>query len=279
MRPFSLALPVESYWRTNRVRGPRALSWGDFAGVYYAEPGTSISLIRSAFCPNRQRQACPVFPVSAILDRTGAGAGAGAGRGNFVGLRQPGCQYANWKCRAANRQGDFSQRFRFLVNLSFPRRQCDSVGLLDSSMVSGMVAVNHRLDARSSMSVNADYSTFSYSGSGTGLSPPDIETRGINLSYQRLLSRTLSINVSGGPQWVSSSNSTLIPSDVNAAVSAGLIVFARTYERIGGLFTRRQRRLRSIAGSAHRQCLCFPRAYLWPQVGAARLQGIRIPPA
>jgi len=97
-----------------------------------------------------------------------------------------------------------------------------SVGLLDTSMVSGTVAVNRRLDARSSMSVNADYATFSYSHSSTGLTPPDIETRGINLSYQRLLSRTLSVSVSGGPQWVSSSNSTLIPSDVNAAVSASL---------------------------------------------------------
>jgi hypothetical protein len=97
-----------------------------------------------------------------------------------------------------------------------------TVGLVDNNMVSGTVAVNRRLDARSSMSVNAEYGTFSYSGSSTGLTLPDITTRGINLSYQRLLSRTLSVNVSGGPQWVSSSNSTLIPSNINAAVSAGL---------------------------------------------------------
>lgn len=98
-----------------------------------------------------------------------------------------------------------------------------SVGLLDSSQVSGTVAVNRRLDARSSASVNAVYATFGYSGGfSTGLTPPDVTTRGINLSYQRLLTRTLSVNVSGGPQWVSSSNSTLIPSNINAAVSAGV---------------------------------------------------------
>jgi hypothetical protein len=105
-----------------------------------------------------------------------------------------------------------------------------TVGLFDNSVVSGMVAINRRLDARSSMNVNAVYSTFSYTGSSTGLTQlinaglaqPDIETRGINLSYQRLLTRSFSFNVSGGPQWVSSSNSTLIPSAINAAVSGGL---------------------------------------------------------
>jgi hypothetical protein len=93
---------------------------------------------------------------------------------------------------------------------------------LDSSQVSGVVAINRHLNARSSMSVNAVYSTINYSGTGTGFDEPDIETRGINVSYQRLLSRTLNLSVSAGPQWVSSSNSELIPSNLNASVSAGL---------------------------------------------------------
>ena len=109
--------------------------------------------------------------------------------------------------------------------LHFLGDNASNVGL-DSSMVSGVVAINRRLDARSSMNVNADYTTFSYSGSSTGLTQPDVETRGINLSYQRLLTRSFSFNVSAGPQWVSSSNSTLIPSNINAAVSGGL-----TYSR------------------------------------------------
>jgi hypothetical protein len=93
---------------------------------------------------------------------------------------------------------------------------------LDNSMVSGTVAVNRRLDARSSVSLNAVYSTFTYSGGGAGPSQPDIESRGINVSYQRLLSRTLSVDLSAGPQWISSSNSTLVPSSLNAAASASL---------------------------------------------------------
>lgn len=100
-------------------------------------------------------------------------------------------------------------------------------GALNSSLVSGVVAINRRLDARSSVSLDAVYTTINYSGSnyntGTAIfAEPDIETRGINVSYQRVLSRTLSMGVSAGPQWISSSNSTLVPSRVNAAASASL---------------------------------------------------------
>jgi hypothetical protein len=93
---------------------------------------------------------------------------------------------------------------------------------LDSTQVSGVVAVNQRLDARSSVSVNAVYSTYYYTGAGSGPDEPDFATKGVNLSYQRVLSRSLSASVSVGPQWVSSSDSALIPSALNVAVNAGL---------------------------------------------------------
>ena len=101
-------------------------------------------------------------------------------------------------------------------------RFLDSNNSFDSSQVTGTVALNRRIDGRSSVSLNAVYSTFSYSGSANTTFQPDIETRGINLSYQRVLSRTISMSVSAGPQWISSSNSTLIPSSLNAAASASL---------------------------------------------------------
>ena len=91
---------------------------------------------------------------------------------------------------------------------------------LDYDQVSGQVAINHHIDARSSASLNAVYTTINYSGSE--ISEPDIETRGINVSYQRLLSRALSVNASVGPLWISSSNSALIPASTNVAVSASL---------------------------------------------------------
>jgi hypothetical protein len=102
--------------------------------------------------------------------------------------------------------------------LHFP----DNSDGLDWSSVLGEVALNHRLDARSSVSVNAVYSTFDYGSNGSSFNQPNIETRGLNLSYQRVLSRTFSMGVSAGPQWVSSSNSTLVPDSLHAAVSANL---------------------------------------------------------
>jgi hypothetical protein len=95
---------------------------------------------------------------------------------------------------------------------------------LNSTQISGTVAVNQRFDARSSGSIDAVYSTFTYSGTAivNGLVQPDIESRGLNASYQRLMTKSLSASVSAGPQWVSSSNSTLIPSNLNFAASASL---------------------------------------------------------
>jgi hypothetical protein len=93
---------------------------------------------------------------------------------------------------------------------------------LDNSDVTGTVALNRRLDARSTVSLGASYTSISYSGPLAGPALPNIETRGINMSYQRALSRTLSMSISAGPQWISSSNSTLVPSSLNASASASL---------------------------------------------------------
>jgi hypothetical protein len=110
--------------------------------------------------------------------------------------------------------------------LHFLDESANSEGF-DNTQISGTVALNRRLDGRSSVSLNAVYSTINYSGTGTGATgtgfvQPDIETRGINVSYQRLLSRSFSVSVSAGPQWVSSSNSSLVPSSLNAAATASL---------------------------------------------------------
>jgi hypothetical protein len=101
-------------------------------------------------------------------------------------------------------------------------------GGLDTDQTSGTVSVNRRLDQRSSVSLNAVYSVYNYTGEGAGPLEPNFQTKGLNVSYQRVLSRTLSMNASIGPQWVSSSNSTLIPSSVDVAGSAGL-VYSRRY--------------------------------------------------
>jgi hypothetical protein len=93
---------------------------------------------------------------------------------------------------------------------------------IDSNGETGSVAVNQRLDARSSVSLDGVYTTYGYGDRGLSVGYPDFQTKGINLSYQRLLSRGLSMGVSGGPLWISSSNSALVPSRLSAAASASL---------------------------------------------------------
>jgi hypothetical protein len=97
---------------------------------------------------------------------------------------------------------------------------------LNDSQTSGMVALNQRFNARSSGSLSAVYTAFDYSGQQAGPNEPNeptsFQTRGINVSYQRVLSRTLSAGGSIGPLWISSSNSALIPSTLDVAGSARL---------------------------------------------------------
>lgn len=89
----------------------------------------------------------------------------------------------------------------------------------DSTQVSGQAGLNHRIDARDSVSVNGVYSVVTFGANEGGLS---FTTQGINGLYSRILNRTFSISASAGPQWVSSSNSALIPSSLNVAATAGL---------------------------------------------------------
>lgn len=99
-------------------------------------------------------------------------------------------------------------------------------GGLDSSQISADIAVNRRLDARSSASLSATYGTFNYSVLGNGAS---FAVRGLSASYQRQLSRSLTANVSGGPEWISSSSVLGIPSRLTFTAGAGLGYTVRMY--------------------------------------------------
>ncbi len=89
----------------------------------------------------------------------------------------------------------------------------------DTQDVSGEAALNHRVDARDTVAVNAVYSLFTYGKDENGIS---FETRGVNGVYTRLLSPSVSVNISAGPQWLTSSDKALIPNSLNAAASVGL---------------------------------------------------------
>ena len=99
---------------------------------------------------------------------------------------------------------------------------------LDTSMTTGQVGINHQIDRRNSVSLSGVYSTFNLTNL-LNLYPPgfpssDItyQTKGVNLAYTRLWTRSLSTDVSAGPMWISSSAAPLIPNRLNFYVNGGM---------------------------------------------------------
>jgi hypothetical protein len=89
---------------------------------------------------------------------------------------------------------------------------------LENTLYTGDISLNHRLDARDTISGSAIYSTYSYGG-GINLS---MQTRSFNGAFERILSRSLKMSASAGPTWLSSSNSALIPSRVTVSANLNL---------------------------------------------------------
>lgn len=113
--------------------------------------------------------------------------------------------------------------------LRFP----DSNTGLDNTQILGEVGLNHQLDARDTISGNVNYSTFSYGG-GIGLT---VQSKGITGAYQRVLSRTLSMSLSAGPEWISGSDSALVPSELTYSADLGL-TYARKFTSASLNYTR-----------------------------------------
>ena len=98
---------------------------------------------------------------------------------------------------------------------------------LDTHSISASVALNHRINLRNSVSVAAVYTTYDTSGlnynvPGYTSDKVTYTTKGINLTYTRQLTRSLSMDASAGPQWISSSAAPIVPDRLNAYVNAGL---------------------------------------------------------
>lgn len=102
-------------------------------------------------------------------------------------------------------------------------RYLDGTGF-DSDQIGSQVGLNRKLSERTSVGVNAQYGVYSFTGSTS------FNTRGLNVSFTRELSRELSVNGSFGPQWVSQFSSTtfgtssVVPLIVPARLSLACIV-------------------------------------------------------
>jgi hypothetical protein len=97
---------------------------------------------------------------------------------------------------------------------------------LDTDGISSSVSLNHRLSGRTTVSGSAAYSIYTYgqytSSDPLNLSGVSIQTRGLSLSFTRLMTHTITLTASGGPQSISSSDKVLIPSTTTGAGSIGL---------------------------------------------------------
>jgi hypothetical protein len=97
---------------------------------------------------------------------------------------------------------------------------------LDSSGEGGSIGLSHAIDHRNTISGNYAYSNYSYQSNQTGF-----VTQTASLSYHHDFSRLLSMTMSAGPQWSSSSNNSSIgppiPNSLNAYASVNLSYRAR----------------------------------------------------
>jgi hypothetical protein len=94
--------------------------------------------------------------------------------------------------------------------LRFP----DGNGLEMDSWMAGP-QITRQLNAHNSISAQYTYSLISYPGSTFTM-----DTHTTMFGFQRTWSRRLQTNISGGPQWIQSSDSAVIPSSTNLAVNA-----------------------------------------------------------
>jgi len=98
---------------------------------------------------------------------------------------------------------------------------------LDTQSISAVVALNHRINLRNSVSVAGVYTTYdttglNYNVPGYATNNVTYTTKGVNLTYTRQLTRALSMDASAGPQWISSSAAPIVPDRLNAYVNTGL---------------------------------------------------------
>jgi hypothetical protein len=94
---------------------------------------------------------------------------------------------------------------------------------IDNSQVAGSIGPRHRIDERNTIGANYTYSRFTYGQSY--LYPTggfSFISQGVNLDYERSLSRKVFASISAGPQWTSSKQSVAAPSRLNFAANVSL---------------------------------------------------------
>lgn len=110
--------------------------------------------------------------------------------------------------------------------LRFP----DGNGLETNSLQAGP-QITRRLNGRSSLTSQYAYSRFSYPGSTVSMG-----TQSATAGYQRTWSRRLQTSVSAGPQWIQSSDSTIVPSSLDWTANANASYGSKSMSATLGYF-------------------------------------------
>lgn len=93
---------------------------------------------------------------------------------------------------------------------------------LDGDFTTGEGGMSHQLTARTSLSGNYAYSSYTYSGGNAGVAEPGFASQTASVQVTHRLTRRLSMSVSAGPQW-SSVDSPGGSLGLNAYASASLL--------------------------------------------------------
>jgi hypothetical protein len=117
--------------------------------------------------------------------------------------------------------GEVSDRLNYatLINAGVASdllRYPDGNGL-DTDALTANGGVQSRLNARNSLSVNYLFSKFSYSNSGF-----NFVSNTATFGFKRVWNPKITTDVSAGPEWISSSDSTAVPSSTRIAVKAAV---------------------------------------------------------
>lgn len=95
---------------------------------------------------------------------------------------------------------------------------------LDSNGQEASVGISRRMNARNSFSGQYSYAHFSYDASpySNGIAGA-FGSSSLTVGYQRAWNRQFSTDISIGPEWISGSDQTLVPSSHTVAVDAGAV--------------------------------------------------------
>lgn len=91
---------------------------------------------------------------------------------------------------------------------------------LDTNDQTANLGLTRRLNVRNSLSGQYAFTDFTYPGNNLGLSVSSFVTNAAFFGYQRVWNRSITTNFSVGPEWLTSSDSAVIPSSTSIAGNA-----------------------------------------------------------